>query len=97
MVGEDSAADLKACRNENFERVALYPTRDRGEYRKASSPIVGRRRKDNRRPAPRLLVTCLWIKREPNEIAASGSKRPLTRFRCQRRRQFLFRDADFAE
>ncbi len=97
MVGENSAADPEAWRNENFEWVALYSTGDRGEYRKAGSPIVRCWRKHNRRPSPGLLVTCLWVKREPNQVAALGSVRPLTRFRCQPDSQFLFCYGDFAE
>jgi hypothetical protein len=97
LVGENSAADLEPCRNENFERVALYSTRDWGEYCKASSPVVRCWRKDNRRSSPGLLMTGLWVERQPNQVAALGNVPPLTRFRCQPDRQFLFRYGDFAE
>ncbi len=97
LVGENSAADFEACRNKNFERVALYPTRNRCEYRETCSAIVGHRRKHDRRSSTCLFMASLWIKREPDQIAAIGSVRPLTRFRCQPDRRFLFRGGDFAE
>ncbi len=95
MVGENCTANFQTFRNENFERVALYPTRDWSEHRKPGAPIVGCRRKDNCRSSARLLMTGLWIKREPNQIPAIGSVAPLTRLRRQPGRQFLFRDDDF--
>jgi len=95
LIGEDCATDFELRGNENFERVALHPTRDWRENRETGFSIVGRRRKHNRRPSTGLLMPGSWIERQPDNVAPIGSVLPLTRLRCQLDRQFLFRDGDF--
>ena len=69
VVGEDHAGDLTDGRQWNLEWITFHQTRDGAGDCQSCFRVVSARREDQRRAPTALLVTCLRIERQPNQIA----------------------------
>lgn len=65
-----NASHAQTRRKGHLKRISLDLTGNRAQESQPHPAIIGRGRENHRWPSPRLFVTSLRIKTEPNDIAS---------------------------
>jgi len=77
LVGQHDARYRESWWEANFEGVALDRAGDRAQQREPNPDVVGGGGKDDGWAPSCLLVPCLWIQADPDDVAAIRSGLPL--------------------